>query len=206
MKNSFVRSDLIALALPACAHCGGTGMRSAEGVCLCVERKVFRIVMERYRNIVEGEQFIAPLSLENAGHGTKGLVSVGRPHEEFLADVCLMAKRTLDALEHSVFRFHVLLGADWKACCQRLKIDRGTFFHAVYRVEAKLGRAFRTTEPFPIYPVNGYFYGVVRGRKVVACTPDDEAAQPQPLFPPVLSKAERLAYIREKLAEGPLAA
>jgi hypothetical protein len=30
--------------------------------------------------------------------------------------------------------------------------------------------------------------------------PDDEAAQPLPLVPPVMSKVERLAFIREKLA------
>jgi hypothetical protein len=194
------RSDLIALALPACAHCGGTGLRSAEGVCLCVERKVFKIVMQRYADIVEGEQFIAPLSLENAGTGPKGLVRVGRPHEEFLADVCSVARRALDELEYAVFRFHYLLGADWKACSRRLGITRGECFHAFYRVEAKAGRAFRVIAPYPNYPVNGYFYGVVRGRKIPACVPDDEAAQPLPLVPPVMSKVERLAFIREKLA------
>lgn len=201
MKTDSRRSDLIALALPACAHCGGSGLRSAEGVCLCVERKVFKIVMERYRDIVEGEQFIAPLSLENAGHGPKGCVRIGRPHEEFLADVCLMAKRTLDPLEHSVFRFHMLYGADWKACCKRLKIDRGTFFHAVYRVEAKAGRAFRTTQPYPIYPPAGYFYGVVHGRKIPV-TVVDEPAPPVPLRPPLATKAQRVEYIRAKLDEA----
>jgi hypothetical protein len=205
MKTDSRRSDLIALALPTCCHCNGTGLRSAEGVCLCVERKVFKIVMERYRDIVEGELFIAPLSLENAGNGPKGLVRVGRPHEEFLADVSLVAKRTLDPLEYDVFRFHMLYGADHKACCKRLNIDRGTFFHAVYRVEAKAGRAFRTTAPYPIYPVNGYFYGVVRGRKIPA-TVVDEPAPPVPLRPPLATKAQRLEYIRAKLAEEPMAA
>ena len=101
----------------------------------------------------------------NAGHGPKGRVRVGRPHEEYLADVCLIAKRTLGALEHSVFRFHLLLGADWKACCRRLKIDRGTFFHAVYSVEAKLGRAFRTTQPVPDLPTCGLFLWRCSGAK-----------------------------------------
>lgn len=100
------RSELIGFALPACAHCGGTGLRNAEGVCLCVKRRVFKIVMQRYQDIVEGEQFIAPLSLENAVTGPKGIVRVGRPHEEFLADVCLIAKRTLDPLEPAIFKFH----------------------------------------------------------------------------------------------------
>jgi hypothetical protein len=201
MKNNSVRSDLIALALPACTYCGGTGMRRAEGVCLCVERSVFQIVMRRYRDIVDGECFIAPLSLENAGAGPRGLIRVGRPHEEFLADVCLMAKRTLETLEHAIFKYHYLLGADHKLCCARLKLVRGQCFHAFYRVEAKLGRAFRTTEPFPLYPVNGYFYGVVRGRKTEAI-PVDEPVSPLPLNPPLASKADRLAYIRERLNEA----
>ena len=46
-----------------------------------------------------------------------------------------------------IFRFHFLLGADWKLCCRRLNIDRGTFFHAVYRIEQKLGRAYREIRP-----------------------------------------------------------
>jgi hypothetical protein len=178
------RSELIALALVNCAHCGGTGLRSAESVCLCVDRKVFNIVMQRYRDIVEGEEFIAPLSLANAGTGPRGLVRVGRPHEEFLADVCLIAKRTLDQLEHDVFRFHMLYGADHKACCKRLNIDRGTFFHAVYRVSAKLGRAFRTTKPYALFPLASYFYGVIRGRQIPATTLD-EPAPPVPLRPPL---------------------
>jgi hypothetical protein len=40
-------------------------------------------------------------------------------------------------------------------------------------VEAKAGRAFRITAPFPIYPVNGYFWGVIRGRKIPASVVDE---------------------------------
>jgi hypothetical protein len=43
-----------------------------------------------------------------------------------------------------------------------LKIDRGTFFHTVYRVEEKLGRAFAETEPYALYPLDDYFGGTVR--------------------------------------------
>jgi hypothetical protein len=42
-----------------------------------------------------------------------------------------------------------------------LKIDRGTFFHEVYRIEQLLGRRFADLEPYPLYPVNEYFAGVV---------------------------------------------
>ena len=42
--------------------------------------------------------------------------------------------------EDKIFRYHFLLGADWKLCARKLGIDRGNFFHAVYRIEQKLGR------------------------------------------------------------------
>ena len=80
-----------------------------------------------------------------------------RKYEEYAADFVLIAKRTLDEAEYRLFKFHYLLGADWKLCCARLKIDRGTFFHTVYRVQQKLGRAFRETEPDGIFPVYAYF-------------------------------------------------
>ncbi|MDZ7637958.1 MAG: hypothetical protein U5J83_06870 [Bryobacterales bacterium] len=78
-------------------------------------------------------------------------------HEEYAADFVAIAKRTLDESEYRLFKFHYLLGADWKLCCSRLKIDRGSFFHSVYRVQQKLGRAFRETEPYGIFPVYAYF-------------------------------------------------
>ena len=81
----------------------------------------------------------------------------GRKDEEYIADFTLMAKRHLDGLEHRVFRYHFLLGADWKLCCRKLKMDRGNFFHAVYRVMHKLGRAFRETEPYGLHPLDEYF-------------------------------------------------
>jgi hypothetical protein len=62
---------------------------------------------------------------------------------------------------------------------------------------------FALWAPYPFYPVNGYFYGVVRGRKIPACVPDDEPAQPTTV---VSTGPVESAYIREKLAEGPLAA
>jgi hypothetical protein len=79
-----------------------------------------------------------------------------------MADFCLVAKRTLNSDEHRVFRFHFLLGADWKLCCRRLSMDRGTFFHSVYRIERKLGRTFAELKPYPLYPVADYFAGSVR--------------------------------------------
>lgn len=104
----------------------------------------------------------------------------GRKDEEFAADFCLVSKRFLTESEYRILRYHFLLGADWKLCCQRFKIDRGTFFHSVYRIQQKLGRAFRELEPYALFPLDEYFHGPVKG--VTSCLPDDRVV---PIRPPV---------------------
>ncbi|MGC2661901.1 MAG: hypothetical protein WA324_28410 [Bryobacteraceae bacterium] len=86
----------------------------------------------------------------------------GLKNEEYVADFILVSKRTLDEQEYQLFRFHFLLGADWKLCCRRLNIDRGMFFHAVYRIQQKLGRTFRELEPHALFPVDEYFGGAAK--------------------------------------------
>ncbi|HEX7360450.1 MAG TPA: hypothetical protein VF283_08150 [Bryobacteraceae bacterium] len=83
----------------------------------------------------------------------------GLKNEEYIADFCLISRRTLSDREYRIFKFHFLLGADWKLCCRKLNIDRGTFFHDVYRIQQKLGRTFRELEPYSLFPVDQYFNG-----------------------------------------------
>jgi len=90
----------------------------------------------------------------------------GMKDEEFMADFCRISERTLNAAEHRLFRFHFLLGADWRLCSRRLKIDRGTFFHEVYRIQQKLGRVFRELQPYSLFPLDEYFGGTVDSSKV----------------------------------------
>ena len=73
-----------------------------------------------------------------------------------------MSRRSLDENEYKIFRYHFLLGADWKLCCRKLNIDRGTFFHEVYRIQQKLGRTFRELQPHALFPVDEYFNGTGR--------------------------------------------
>jgi hypothetical protein len=80
----------------------------------------------------------------------------------------LIAKRTLDECEHRIFRYHLILGADWKLCCRQMKLDRGNFFHAVYRIQQKLGRAFAETQPYGIFPLDEYFGGTIHNQAVAA--------------------------------------
>jgi hypothetical protein len=87
--------------------------------------------------------------------------SFSRKREEYMADFCLIARRVLNDEEHTLFRYHFLLGADWRLCCRVLKVERGDFFHLIYRVQRKLGRAFAEVEPYALYPLREYFGGVV---------------------------------------------
>ena len=99
-----------------------------------------------------------------------------RTAEDFMADFYLVAKRTLTEEEFRLFRYHFLLGADWKLCCAKLGTDRGNFFHSVYRIEQKLGRVFREIRPYSLYPPDEYFGGTVRKAKVLT--------MPTPVFEP----------------------
>jgi hypothetical protein len=93
-------------------------------------------------------------------------------NEEYTADFCLVSRRALSPEDYRIFKFHFLLGADWKLCCRRLGIDRGSFYHAVYRIQEKLGRIYRELRPYALFPVDEYFHGARR--------PDED----DPLFRP----------------------
>jgi hypothetical protein len=51
-----------------------------------------------------------------------------------------------------------------------LKMDRGNCFHAVYRIEQKLGRAFRELEPYALFPLDEYYNGPSRMTPLRALT------------------------------------
>jgi hypothetical protein len=36
-------------------------------------------------------------------------------------------------------------------------MDRGSFYHEVYRIEVQLGKVFRTLRPYALHPVEEYF-------------------------------------------------
>jgi hypothetical protein len=69
---------------------------------------------------------------------------------EFRADFCRVAQITLTPIEWRLFSFRFLLAAPCSACCRRLGLDRGRFFHSVYRIQGKLGLAFHSEGLFPL--------------------------------------------------------
>jgi hypothetical protein len=44
-----------------------------------------------------------------------------------------------------------------------LKVEKGRYFHALYRLMSKLGRTFADLQPYPLYPLADYFHGERRG-------------------------------------------
>jgi len=160
------RSETIALAKESCAQCQGVGLRPAslrkgERPCRCVFRAIFRACYSRFRQCVRREKEVSQVRYEMIP-GQDHRMMWGRKNEEYIADFCLVSRRYLDDFEYKVFRYHFLLRADWKLCCRQLKLDKGIFFHAVYRIQQKLGRAFRELEPYPLFPTNEYFAPVLK--------------------------------------------
>jgi hypothetical protein len=158
--------DVICLAKEGCTSCGGHGFHTCDKtwVCECVLRAIFRICYARFKHCTRSYSTgSSAVRLEPVSHAINSPRIYGRKNEEYLADFTLIAKRTLtNPHEYQIFKFHFLLGADWKLCCVRLKIERGEFFHALYRIQQKLGRAFRETQPYSIFPLDEYFGGSVQ--------------------------------------------
>lgn len=161
----WTRSETLALAMHNCAQCHGSGLRLArKGVltpCNCVLRSIFRICFARFEKCVTQERHLSRISLEPHA-GRQRPSTWGRKDEEYIADFTLIAKHHLTEAEHRLFRYHFLLAADWKLCCRKLGMERGNFFHAVYRIEQKLGRVFRELEPYALFPLDDYFHGPSR--------------------------------------------
>lgn len=158
-KKEWTRSDALALAQQSCTFCFGLGLRPGRNgtstPCNCVFRAIFRACYAYFRHCVNDEKHISHVSLES-NQGAVGRGVYGLKKEEFCADFCLVARRALRELQHRVFRFHYLLGADWKLCCQKLAMERGEFFHECYRIEQILGRTFRELQPYALFPIDEY--------------------------------------------------
>jgi hypothetical protein len=172
-KMEWSRSETLALAQQSCSHCYGLGLRPGRGgvstPCNCVFRAIFRACYARFRQCASKEKYISRVSLEaNPGRQRKSVW--GMKNEEYIADFCLISRRTLSEYEYTLFKFHYLLGADWKLCSRKMNLDRGTFFHEAYRVEQKLGRTFRELQPYGLFPLDEYFNG--SGRQPVVATSD----------------------------------
>jgi hypothetical protein len=146
----------LALAMGNCAFCHGHGQVEvhrkrtyAPGsaipiesfrlrMCGCVYRRVFRICWRRYQQLRERYGDLARRPRVRNGPG--GL-SFELRTVDFLADFDLLVADHMADREREIFALHFSGGADWKECCRRLGMDRGSFFHDLYRIERRIGRA-----------------------------------------------------------------
>lgn len=147
MAYRWQRGDVISLAYPRCTTCHGLGLLTrshVEDPCKCALRNIFRACLDRYHELREYSW---------AGKaGWRWWAQI-----EYLADFVLVSRRHLDDWEWRLFQLHMLERRPWYECAGKLGVDRGNFFHAVYRIEERLGRAMRETEPYPLYPLRDYF-------------------------------------------------
>ena len=154
-------SDLGLLAFESCTTCGGSGVRRQKRgrpiPCGCALRAIFRACHARFRDCVFRGKFRSRISFERTPSGRTNRGMWSRPEEEYMADFVLVSKRHLDEWHYRVYNYHFLLGADWRMCCKRLGLSRGNFYHAVYRIEEKLGQVFFELEPYALYPPRDYF-------------------------------------------------
>ena len=154
------QSDVLSLARLSCATCRGEGARREKRgeilPCPCVLRAIFRACYARFRVCTEKEKYMSRVSFEHFG-GKERRMMWARKDEEYAADFHLVSRRVLDPFHYQIFSCHFLLGGDWKLCCRQLRMDRGRFFHAVYRVQETLGRIFYELEPYALYPPREYF-------------------------------------------------
>ncbi len=153
--------DLSKLSFSNCAICEGRGVRRerhGEPIpCGCALRAIFRACHARFRSCVLRGKHKGPANF-NRAPGAKGYKGTwGRKEEEFMADFVIVARRNLDPWQYRLFRFQFLLGADPNLVRQRLGLPRGAYFHAMYRIEEKLGRIYTELQPYALYPAKDYF-------------------------------------------------
>jgi len=184
----WTHSETIGLSNVRCCKCDGTGLqpgvhRDGKSPCNCVLRNIFRACLKRFYFCADNEPYRSKVVLMPCqGHDVNATWT--RTSEDFMADFYLVAKRTLTDEEFKIFRYHFMLGGDWKLCCRNLGIDRGTFFHSVYRIEQKLGRAYREIRPYSLYPPDEYFGGTIRKARVYTM-PSAPKAVKRIIRPPV---------------------
>lgn len=161
----WTRSETLALAMHSCTSCQGMGLIKLKrpdkySPCNCVFRAIFRTCFDHFRLCAAHDKPPVTASLEYSPNSNLRQ-TYGLKEEEYVADFLNLSKRALSADQYRIFRMHLLLGADWKLCCRKFNMDRGDFFHEVYRIQQRLGRRYREVKPYALFPLDEYFAGVI---------------------------------------------
>lgn len=158
------RGMCLALSKSSCSYCHGLGFALTYSryysPCKCVMRRVFRLCLFKYREVSNSYDSMHQVRYDLVpAKNTGNRAMYSRPKQEFVADFEIIAKRIFAASskEYQVFQLYFLAGQDWKVCTRVVGINRGKFFHMVYKVEECLGRAYFEVRPYPLYPTADYF-------------------------------------------------
>jgi hypothetical protein len=145
------RGIALALAKRECIYREGTGMLS-RSICNCVYREAFRHCFRMFFKLEQEPKFLSRVDLTRDGPRGSRSTSDGLHNFNFSRPKRRVLRRLLSddqahAERRRVESFQAPLPGrrDMEMCCQQLKIDRGPFFHAVYRIQNKLGRAYIET-------------------------------------------------------------
>jgi len=174
------RSETIALAKMNCNDCRSLGLcKNSTGAhipCTCVLRAIFKICHRRFKSASMQGKRVSTVKLERSGSGQSSHMYFSRKNEEYIADFQLTARRVLTPEQYKLFRFHYLLGAEVKLVAAQVRMTHDNLLHHYSRMEITLGRAFRETEPFPLFPLDEYFSDTQRGGRVQATSSEGKAA------------------------------
>lgn len=167
LRPPWTRPMVVSLSHAMCTTCQGTGTRSGRRsrlTCRCVLRNVFDRVRAFATNAVHQEGNISQVSYIQSAHSINRR-SYGMPVSEFRADFNLVVRRAIQKrfsnkfladLHLKIFDLHLSRGFCWYNVAQLVGLDRGNFFHCVYRIKMVAGRAF-VEGRVPLYPINEYF-------------------------------------------------
>jgi hypothetical protein len=113
-----------------------------------VPRRVFNAVIGKIPLLAAGFHLAPPIGIDHFISGGRKSGHGRMANEEFIADVHLVAKRTLTLEDFKLFRYHYCLGADVKLCAAPLGIEREACVQRRQAIEARLGQVFRDMRPY----------------------------------------------------------
>lgn len=178
----WTRSETIALALMKCQDCRGLGIylnaREQEVPCSCALRAIFRACHKRFKAATEGQRLKggSTVKMEQTGQGKSSHMYFSRKTEEYIADFTNICRRNLTPAEWALFSPRYILGAELKFVAEKKGLTSDSLSHHFAGIEACLGRAFRETTPFALYPLDEYFSDTTRGERVYASGLGNRAA------------------------------
>lgn len=113
---------------------------------------------------------VGAVQYERVGHAQGRCAIVASfKRAEYAADFVMLARRVLAdrPVELAVFLAYHVEDLEWLVAVPRINqsihpprlLDRGSFFHAVYRAEGLLGAAIVESRPYSLFPPRDYFSG-----------------------------------------------